>query len=441
MLRLFLQSLVTGVEGIARNKFRAFLTSLGIIFGVASVITMLSIGKGAEKQILDQLKFLGTNNLIIRAVVDQDENKKANETETTGEKETPKFSPGLTRKDGEEIAELFPHVEAVSMETHLPVQAIKGTTTMKVMLVGQSADFQKVNDFTMAKGNFFTAEQLEKAQPVCILGSAIAKRLFYAEDPLNKTIKCGNEWLKIVGVATEKKLSEEQIQSLRLRNFGNDVYIPLKTLLLRFKDRSVTKDEAEFDFGEGNVPANPNYHQLDRIVVKTDDTERLNQLADLLSRYFLRRHNLVEDFEIEVPMHLMRQKEKTQDIFSFVLISIASISLLVGGIGIMNIMLASVMERTREIGIRLAVGATKRDITLLFLGEAVTLSIGGGLLGIFLGFVLSEGISRITEIPTVITLGSVILSFSVAATVGIIFGWYPASQAAKQDPVVSLRYE
>lgn len=440
MLRLFLQSIVSGAEGIARNKIRAFLTSLGIIFGVSSVITMLAIGKGAEKQILDELKFLGTNNLIIRPVIDEEDKAQSkNKKAITEEESKPRFSPGLTRKDAEGIMELFPHIEAVSMETHMPVQAIKGNTTMKVMLVGQSEDFPEVNDFTMERGSFFTREQFEKAQPVCIIGSAIAKRMFYSEDPINKTIKCGKEWLKIIGIASEKKLSEDQIQSLRLRNFGNDVYVPLKTLLLRFKDRSVPEEK---DYNDENGAAkNPNYHQLDRIVVRTDDTKRLNQLADLLSRYLLRRHNQVEDFEIEVPMQLMRQKEKTQDTFSFVLIGIAAISLLVGGIGIMNIMLASVLERTREIGIRLAVGATKRDIAMLFLGEAVTLSIGGGIAGILLSLILSEAISGITGIPTIVTFSSVLLSFTVAATVGIIFGWYPATQAAKQDPVISLRYE
>ena len=303
----------------------------------------------------------------------------------------------------------------------------------------------------------FNDEQLKFGAPVCIIGSALKSRFFPTENPIGKTMKVGTHWLTIVGVMSERVVSQASISKLGIRDFNMDVYIPLQSVLVRYRNRDLITAEAlrlaaqnsrGFVFINGQNNANSdneaekkNYHQLDRLVLQVDKTEKLQATAEIISRMLKRRHFDVVDYEIEIPELLLKQQQRTNDIFNYVLGAIAGISLLVGGIGIMNIMLASVLERIKEIGLRLAIGAQKSDVVQQFLFEAIMISVSGGIIGVILGVVFAYLVSSFAGIPTIISFASIILSFGVAATVGLIFGIAPARRAAAQDPIASLRYE
>jgi len=245
-----------------------------------------------------------------------------------------------------------------------------------------------------------------------------------------------------VGVLEERLITDQSVSSLGIRNYNLDVYCPLPTFLLRYKNRGlVTKAQLESQRNENQPQKDPNYHQVDRIVVQVESTDKLNTTSDVISRLLERRHNNVVDFQVQIPEVLLKQQQRTKSIFNVVLGAIAGISLLVGGIGIMNIMLASVLERIKEIGIRLAVGATKSDIVSQFLFESVMISVTGGIIGVLLGLFLSNVVANLAEIPAIITLSSIAFAFGVSVSVGLIFGIAPARKAASQNPIESLRHE
>jgi putative ABC transport system permease protein len=302
----------------------------------------------------------------------------------------------------------------------------------------------------------FNEQQLIKGSPVCIIGKAIQTKFFPTENPIGKSIKCGPNWLTIIGVLEERIISESSIAKLGIRNFNMDVYAPIKSVLIRYENRDlVTKSMLNkgntisrgrmmiiSSGGDDESSAAPvNYHQIDKLVIQVAQTDLLNPIAEIVSRVLERRHYKVIDYQITIPELLLKQQQRTNQIFNFVLGAIAGISLLVGGIGIMNIMLASVLERIKEIGLRLALGAKKEDIVTQFLFEAVMISISGGIIGVILGVAFAMIVSKVAEIPTIITFTSILLSFGVAATVGLIFGITPAKRAASQDPITCLRYE
>ena len=278
-----------------------------------------------------------------------------------------------------------------------------------------------------------------------LLGIILKLSFFPKEEPIGKSIKCGNIWLKVIGVLKEKSLSEDNISKLGIRDYNMDIYAPVTTVLLRSKNRAlVTKDDILKNSRRWNDTENTtdkNYHQLDRVIVGITDSKYMSAVADILNRMLKRLHNDVIDFEIIIPQALLEQEQKTKEIFNVVLGAIASISLLVGGIGIMNIMLASVMERIKEIGIRMAVGAKKNDIVMQFLFESITIGIAGGMIGILLGYIFSYVIQEFSGIVTIITPLSIFISLIIAIGVGLIFGIFPAKKAAEQDPITSLRYE
>lgn len=446
-------NLYIAIEAVFANKMRSILTALGIIFGVAAVIAMLAIGNGAQSEILEQIRLVGVNNIVIEPIIEQTEENLA-ESSATG-KEKKKFSPGLSLKDVEAISEVVPAIERMSPEIVLETYLIKNGIRRSAKLVGVEPNYFELTAFQLAQGKMFNDQQLIKGAPVCIIGKSIQTKFFPTENPLGKTIKCGPNWLTIIGVLEERIISESSIAKLGIRDFNMDVYTPIKTVLIRYENRDlVTKSMLEGgniismgrmtiiteDTDEG-ASAPINYHQIDKLVVQVAETEMLNPIAEIISRVLERRHYNVIDYQISIPELLLKQQQRTNQIFNFVLGAIAGISLLVGGIGIMNIMLASVMERIKEIGLRLALGAKKEDIIIQFLFEAVMISITGGLIGIILGVVLAVLVARFAEIPTIVTFTSVLLSFGVAATVGLIFGITPAKRAASQDPITSLRYE
>ena len=429
-----------GMEALLTNKFRALLTSLGIIFGVAAVIAMLAIGNGAEKQILEQIKQVGSNNIVIKPIVKTKEEEKQLKESGVQQK---KFSPGLNIQDAENIKLVLNDVEVVSSEIEQQTLFIREGIKLGGKLVGVSNDYFHLLDFSLVKGNFFTEFQQQNAQSVCVIGSKVAQKFFSAIDPIGQEIKCGNNWLKIVGVLNNKNIDEGNMQKLSIRNVDLEIYTPVKTFLLRYKNRglvTVTGIKASQNQEENTDKSiDNNYHQLDRLVVKVNKSDAIESTVDVLQRLLNRRHNGVNDFEIIVPELLLKQEQKTKKLFNTVLGIIASISLLVGGIGIMNIMLASVLERVKEIGLRMSVGASKRDIVMQFMAESVTISVSGGVIGIFLGIAISLIIQAATDIETIVSPISVFLSFTISISVGLVFGILPAKRASEQDPAECLR--
>jgi putative ABC transport system permease protein len=449
MIQHVVQGFRIALEAIAHNKLRAVLTSLGIVFGVGSVISMLAVGTGAKQEILEQMKLLGTNNIIITPIVEQEEGKVA-EDEQANKTEKKRFSPGLTLADGEGILKTLPGIEFISPEVVVETMVSREGLKRTSKLVGVDSIYFATTDFELERGQIFSRMHMDLASPVAVIGQAIKTRFFPKEDPIGGKIKCGSLWLTVIGVLKERRVSKESIQHLGLRDFNYDVYAPVSTLLLRYKNRTLvtkldvqraSRETGTDDSGNQDSKKPVNYHQLDRLVVRVTDSDQMVPLAEVISRMLQRRHNQVVDFQVMVPEQLLRQAQRTREIFNIVLGAIASISLVVGGIGIMNIMLASVMERMKEIGIRRATGATRRAIILQFLSEATMISITGGVIGILLGVGLSSAIQQFAGVLTIVSLFSVVLSFFISISVGIAFGIFPARRAAQQDPVVCLRYE
>jgi putative ABC transport system permease protein len=448
-----LANLYIAIEAVIANKIRSILTGLGIIFGVAAVIAMLAIGNGAQEEILEQIKLVGVNNIVIEPIIEQ---REEDLSESSSGKEKKKFSPGLTLKDVIAIDNVIPSIERISPEIVLDTYIIKNGIRRSAKLVGVEPSYFELTSFQLARGKMFNEQQLIKGSPVCIIGKAIQTKFFPTENPIGKSIKCGPNWLTIIGVLEERIISESSIAKLGIRNFNMDVYAPIKSVLIRYENRDlVTKSMLNkgntisrgrmmiiSSGGDDESSAAPvNYHQIDKLVIQVAQTDLLNPIAEIVSRVLERRHYKVIDYQITIPELLLKQQQRTNQIFNFVLGAIAGISLLVGGIGIMNIMLASVLERIKEIGLRLALGAKKEDIVTQFLFEAVMISISGGIIGVILGVAFAMIVSKVAEIPTIITFTSILLSFGVAATVGLIFGITPAKRAASQDPITCLRYE
>jgi len=442
----------TAVEAVRHNKLRASLTSLGILFGVASVIAMLAIGKGAEREILEQMRLLGSNNVVITPLVEQ---KEGPVEDQPPDKQVKKFSPGLTYADAQAIARVIPAVEVTSGEIVLNTTITREGRRRSGKLVGVDTIYFRLTNLGLRRGAWFTPLQVERGLPVAIVGHGVRTRFFTTEDPIGKPLKVGDTWVTVIGVLDERRVSDQAVQRLGIRDANMDVYVPVHTLLLRFRNRAqVTQRDIEL---AARAPAavardtttesdeqrreRSNRNQLDRVIVRVTESQLVPGVADVVQRMLARRHNAVVDFEITVPELLLKQEQRTKTIFNIVLGAIASISLVVGGIGIMNIMLASVLERIREIGVRRAVGATQRDILLQFLSEAVLISVAGGVAGIVVGAALSAVIERVAGIATIVSWLSVVVAFGVAISVGLAFGIVPAYRAARADPVVCLRYE
>ncbi len=443
-----LANLSIAIDAVSANRMRSLLTGLGIIFGVAAVIAMLAIGNGAQQELLNQIKLVGVNNIVIKPIIEQKE-EKLNE-QASGKKEKKKFSPGLTIRDVNSMQSSIPGLTKVSPEIIIEANVIRNGLRRSAKLIGVELAYFEIYDFQLADGQLFNSEQRKFGAPVCVIGSGVKSRFFPTENPIGKNIKVGPHWLTIVGVLRERLVSENSISKLGIRDFNMDVYAPLQSVLIRYQNRDLITGEAlrlaaqrsRRNGGQNGEQVLPkNYHQLDRLVIQVSETERLQSTAEIMSRLLKRKHYDVVDYEIEIPELLLKQQQRTNDIFNYVLGAIAGISLLVGGIGIMNIMLASVLERIKEIGLRLSIGAQKSDVIQQFLFEAVMISVSGGIIGVLLGVIMALLVSSFAGIPTIISFSSIVLSFGVAATVGLIFGIAPARKAAQQDPIASLRYE
>jgi putative ABC transport system permease protein len=437
-----IHNLSNALEAVFLNRTRSLLTALGIIFGVAAVIAMMAIGNGARQEILEQIKLVGLNNILITP-------KQAAEEES-GEEEgkeiAMKYSPGLTLRDAEGIRDIIPNVLHISPEINYETFILKDGRRMKAMIGGVTNDFFSVYSLPLAEGRSFSEMQITEAMPVCIIGAGIRGKFFAGEDAVGKFLKCGHLWLQVIGVLQQTG-GYNPVEGMGINDHNQFIYAPVSTILLRYYDRSLITaatlrgESTSAPEGVATEEGETGNNQLDKIVVQATESRYVGPVREAIDRMLLRRHMEVRDFEVKVPESLLKQEQKTRDIFNIVLGSIAGIALLVGGIGIMNIMLASVLERIREIGIRMAMGARRKDIIFQFLSESTMISLSGGFLGILLGIAMAAVITRITGIPTIISLWSILVSFGVSATVGIVFGYAPARRAARQNPVASLRYE
>jgi putative ABC transport system permease protein len=431
-------NLTIAFEAVLSNRVRSILTGLGIIFGVAAVIAMLAIGNGAQKEIIDQIKLVGLNNIVIKPIIEQTEEQVSSDDPFNKEKN--KYSPGLTLKDKNAIAKMLPNIQAISPEIVKDTYIMNKGIRRSAKLVGVEPPYFKLFNFELEEGTMFNEQNLIHGMPVCIIGKSIKAKFFPSENPIGKKLKCGNQWLTVMGVLEQRIISENSIKRLGIRDYNMDVYVPLKTVLIRYENRDLITKSMIKKADKDNTTTT-NYHQLDRLVLQVAETEKLSATADIIARMLARKHFDVVDYEIEIPELLLKQQQRTNDVFNYVLGAIAGISLLVGGIGIMNIMLASVLERIKEIGLRLSIGAKKTDIVFQFMFEAIMISATGGIIGIFTGVLMAYGVSAFANIPTIISFGSIVISFGVATLIGLIFGIAPARKAAQQNPITSLRYE
>ena len=405
------ESISVGFLGLKAHKLRSVLTTLGIIFGVAAVIAMLSIGEGAKQEALKQIKLMGINNIIVNDVSTEIEQN--NSVQNNG-------SRGLCLEDAFAIKQINPLVDDVLAQRIIEKNIYYDRNSVKTKIVGTTPDFERMMSYYSENGNFFTYLDLIEIRRVCVLGVEIKNELFHFQNAVGKQIKIDDQWFTVVGVMQHKEVAGNMSETSF--NLNRNIYIPLTCALKRF-------------------PIAPLESQINQLLIRVKNAEQIKIASNMVKQTLDRKHHGIEDYEIIIPEVLLKQKQKTQRIFNIVMGAIAGISLIVGGIGIMNIMLASVFERTREIGIRRAVGATRKDILGQFLVEAVVLSFAGGLLGLILGFGIAKIITWYAGWRTIVSIFSLFLAFSVSAAIGIIFGLYPARKAAMLDPIESVRYE
>lgn len=439
-------NLIIAFEAITVNKFRAVSSALGVMFGVASVICMLAIGNGARNEILEQLKQVGSSNIVVQKI-ENIADKKDNSGDNTagGREQTEPYSPGLTVLDAEALQEIIPVVEAISPVVKMRTKCMYNNNQYRAELLGVAPSYFKLYNYSNIAGKHFTVDNARCSKPVCVIDNHLASKLFSRRNPLGQEIRVGHIWLEVIGVVDSKvKINIEELAS---EQSNYKVYIPYQTYLSRFKSN---KNAVNLSFAGGLSilsmlgeidPFQVNKHQLDQVVVQVEETSQLEPVADLVQRILNQRHNQVADFEVVVPELLLKHEQKTKEIFNTVLGIIAGISLLVGGIGIMNIVHASVTERIKEIGIRLAIGANRMDIKLQFVLESTFISITGGVVGVFFGVLLTFVLNSTFKLNAIVSLPSVLLAFIVSVFIGVVFGYIPAQKAARKTPVESLRSE
>ena len=412
----YLPELWMGLTSLFVHKLRSLLTMLGMIFGVGAVVAMLSITAGAQQQMISFIELLGVNNIIVEAreAVDRDELQA-----------TRQISPGLSFRDYRAVAENTQGVVAMSPRKRFkPVKIFPKTNQEFPLLIGVLPNYPLINSLRLVAGRFFTEAEDQASSPVCVLGEKAKVNLLGYGDAVGNYVKVNDTWLQVIGVMAPIASAESEVEGLQSSDRNNQVIAPLNTVMRRFDDNnSYLKDE------------------IDGIYIKVAPTVNSIETAEVVRTILTATHKDAGDFSVVVPAGLLEERRRTQFIFEVVMICIAGISLLVGGIGIMNIMLATVLERTREIGIRRAIGARQSDIIRQFLIEAVLISIVGGLIGIAAGFSGSRVIALIAGWSTVVTAVSILVAFGVSVFIGLLFGIYPAVQAAKLDPIEAIRYE
>ena len=416
-----LRNIALGIKNLLLHKLRSFLTMLGVVFGVGSVVAMLSVGEGASKEALEQIRKLGSNNIIISSV-------KSAEEEATSSKRAHMSIYGLTYMDHARIAESFAGVRKSAPVKVMKKDARLGERTLELRVVGTTPDWFDLVRRDVIAGRVLLKSDQQRHAGVAVLTEFGARKLLATESTIGKVIRIGGDYFEVVGIV---KSESGQAGNIQLPDQEVDVYIPIEVAKAYFGD-VFTKRTAGSRIREKV--------ELHQIIVQTDATENVEPIAAGIEAMLARFHPK-KDYVVSVPLALLRQAEATKRTFNIVLGSIAGISLLVGGIGIMNIMLASVTERTREIGIRRAIGAKKRQIVVQFLIETMVLSTIGGLIGLGIGVLIPALITYFSGMTTVITPGGIVLPLIISLATGVVFGLYPANRAAKVDPIVALRHE
>ena len=422
-----------GLKSLWLHRLRSALTMLGIIFGVCSVIAMLAIGEGASKAAQEVIEQLGSTNLIIETI------EPPQERADTGDEQILN-AYGLTYRDAESIRNTIKDVEVIVPIREIDQEARYLRRKAAVKIVGTIPWYRHTSPVRIMRGRFLSSIDLHMQRNLCVIDEQLVGALFGFENPIGKDIRIHGVFYRVVGVvgAADANSQHNSVTDSILSAAEADtdavgrVYMPLTTAKGHFP-------ELEYSYTGGTDSAQK--VELHKITVKVPSIDHVLPMRDVIDVLLKRLHEDKKDYHIIVPLELLRQARQTQRIFSIVLGSIAAISLIVGGIGIMNIMLATVSERTREIGIRRALGAKKRDIIVQFLSETLILTLSGGILGIGLGSLLPFLVTRFGHMPTIITGTSMALAFGISGAVGIIFGLYPAYRAANMDPIESLRHE
>lgn len=426
-----LSVLQVSLRSLWLHRLRSMLTMLGIIFGVSSVIAMLAIGEGASQQAQAQIARLGSTNIILKTV------KPPQQTATDSSQQTI-IEYGLTYNDAERFRATIPDAQVVVQSKIISDRAYYRNRMLAVDVVGTVEWYPEIAPIELNLGRFLNTSDLRHSEGYCVIDRNVADNLFMFDDPIDVDIKIAGNYYHVVGVVSETRVqsSEDQVEvknnTVSSSSSVGRIYIPITTMKTRFGDTTLQFGGSSGMMGEKV--------ELSEISVKVPSIDRVLPTRDVLDGV-LRRFHKEQDYQIVVPLELLRQAIHTKRIFNIVLGSIAAISLLVGGIGIMNIMLATVSERTREIGIRRALGAKKKDIVLQFLSETLLLTLTGGLLGMALGAIIPVAVTYFGKMPTVITAQSMLLSFGISGAVGLTFGLYPAVMAANMDPIESLRHE
>jgi putative ABC transport system permease protein len=403
-------------HNLRAQSIRTVLTALGIVFGVGSVIGMLAIGAGAREESLRSIEELGVRNILI-------ESRPASSREELQERR--RASPGLTERDVRILVANVPGLEEISPRRTLhPGTVLPKPSKATPELLGVRASYAAIHSLRAGEGIFFNEQHNDEGKAVCVLGEAAKINLLGYADAVGEYVKVNDTWLKVVGVLSERGRAGDRNVGSQMQDLNNRIYVPFNTFQYRFWDRSsFMKDE------------------LDGIDIRLTAEADSVETAKIVTAVLNSTHKSTQDFGVTIPAALLAQQRKTQSIFTYVMVAIAAMSLLVGGIGIMNIVLATVMERTREIGVRRATGARRKDIVRQFLAESILISIGGGILGIGFGFLTSWLIAYVAGWNTIVTPVSVIAAFGVSVAVGVVFGLYPAIKAAQIDPIEALRYE
>jgi len=421
-----------GLKSLWLHRLRSLLTVLGIVFGVCSVIAMLAIGEGASYEAQEQIRSLGSNNIIVRSV-------KPPEEKSSTSQRTWLLEYGITYADLERIRATLPGVEILVPARIMRQDVWNGGRRIDCDLYGTVPWYPEVNNHRVARGRFFTETEMNDGTYVAVLDAGVESALFPIDPAIGNTLRAGSHYYRVIGVMEPQsaRITKDGASTPPANNANgasgapNRIYVPLNAARKQFGEILVNQQSGSFEATRVEL------HEATVKVARLEDVVDTAQvIADLLAA-----NHRKTDYEVVVPLELLRQAERTKRIFNIVLGAIAAISLLVGGIGIMNIMLASVTERTREIGIRRALGAKRRDIIIQFLVETVLLSGAGGVLGVILGIAIPMVITWFAGMKTIVTLWSPLIAFSISAMVGVVFGLYPALRAANMDPVEALRHE
>lgn len=430
-----LDAIQTGLSELLSHKMRSMLTMLGVIFGVAAVIAMVSIGEGAKQEALDQIKQMGIDVIHI---------KRASITGELADKAEERSPFGLKYSDAESIEDVCSFAKCIVPTREVFADVKTGNKPVAVKIVGTTPGYLAVSRSQLQSGRFLRNTDIHDHIPVCVLGAAAKRELFGFDDPLGKTVKANKRLFRVVGLMKAKEVGAAKAFST-LRDLNSDIYIPINVAISDFKIASQQAIPADVTKLYRIVRKMMNKQSLansalSEVILQVESDTATGPTASVVRSVLNRQHRGIRDYEIIIPAELLKQSQQTQRIFNIVMAAIASISLLVGGIGIMNIMLATVTQRTREIGVRRCVGATRWDIVRQFMLEALVITCVGGLIGVGGGIGGARAISDYAGWRTVVSMQAVILSFGVSALVGIVFGMYPAVRAALVDPIEALRY-